>query len=236
MPSPTVSTSPSPIPTAFAKHALGTRTWNTLYGDAPNGLGILANVDDLGFVRALLTEIKKTAHIDANRIYACGMSAGAYMAYRLAAEMPEEFAAVGPVCGALGIKCIDGQPTLDKVPDPRGPVSVIHIRGLLDRAVKLEGGGGPKTKFLSTADCIEKFVLINGDNAPAQTTIDSANGVTRTLHSGGPNGREVELIVVDRCGHEWPTAAKGLPASETLWTFFAAHGRPTESGNSPSPK
>jgi polyhydroxybutyrate depolymerase len=202
-----------------------TRTWNTLYGEAPDGPGILANVDDLGFVRELLGQIKKTAKIDSNRIYACGFSAGAYMAYRLGMEMPEEFAAIGPVCGSLGIKCVDAQPTADHVPEPHGAVSLIHIRGLQDRAVKLEGGQGPKAKFLSTADCVEKFVRMDGDTASPQTTRDDANGLTRTVYSGGKDGREVVLIVVDRCGHEWPQVAKGLNASETLWNFFAAHPR-----------
>jgi polyhydroxybutyrate depolymerase len=211
-----------------------TRTWNTLYGDAPDGPGILAKVDDLGFVRALLARLKETLKIDPNRVYACGFSAGAYMAYRLAMEMPEQFAAVGPVCGSLGIKCLNGQPTADRVPDPHAPISVIHIRGLQDRNVKLEGGGGPKAQFLSTADCLERFVHVNGISAPPHTTNDAANGVTRTHYTGGQNRPEVELIVVDRCGHEWPVAAKGLAASETLWAYFAAHPRYSSAASPPT--
>jgi polyhydroxybutyrate depolymerase len=207
-----------------------TKTWNTLYGDAPEGTGILAKADDLGFLRALLKRLKETEKIEPSRIYACGFSAGAYMAYRLAMEMPDQLAAVGPVCGSLGVKCIDGKPTLDSPPEPRAPDSVIHIRGLLDRNVKLEGGGGQKARFISTAECIARFVKVNGDTAAPRTTTDAANGVTRTLYTGSPDGREVELIVVDRTAHEWPTLAKGLPASEALWEFFAAHPRPPDVG------
>ena len=40
------------------------------------------NVDDVGFLRAVVADVKRRARIDADRVYAIGMSNGAMMAYR----------------------------------------------------------------------------------------------------------------------------------------------------------
>ncbi|HKB57653.1 MAG TPA: prolyl oligopeptidase family serine peptidase [Lacunisphaera sp.] len=47
----------------------------------------------------LLALIKKTCHVDEDRIYLTGMSMGGYGSWRLAADHPEMFAAMVPVCG-----------------------------------------------------------------------------------------------------------------------------------------
>ena len=48
----------------------------------------------------LIAHIKKTYAIDDDRIYLTGLSMGGFGSWRLAAEHPEMFAAVAPVCGA----------------------------------------------------------------------------------------------------------------------------------------
>jgi predicted peptidase len=47
----------------------------------------------------LLAHIKKTHHVDEDRIYLTGMSMGGYGSWRLAVDHPEMFAAMAPVCG-----------------------------------------------------------------------------------------------------------------------------------------
>ena len=49
---------------------------------------------------ALLDHLVKTMPIDTDRIYLTGLSMGGYGSWRLAADHPERFAAVAPVCGA----------------------------------------------------------------------------------------------------------------------------------------
>lgn len=48
----------------------------------------------------LLDHLLKTMAIDADRVYLTGLSMGGYGSWRLAADHPERFAAVVPVCGA----------------------------------------------------------------------------------------------------------------------------------------
>jgi len=49
---------------------------------------------------ALLDHVVKTYKVDEDRIYLTGLSMGGYGSWRLAADHPERFAAVVPVCGA----------------------------------------------------------------------------------------------------------------------------------------
>ena len=80
-------------------------TWNALFGSVPGGVGVTADdVDDVAFVRALIGLMQHTYHADPNRVFVCGHSAGAYMAYRLAVELSDRIAAAGVVNGSLGIK------------------------------------------------------------------------------------------------------------------------------------
>lgn len=49
----------------------------------------------------LLQEIKAEYSVDENRIYATGLSMGGFGTFAVAAEYPDEFAAIVPVCGGL---------------------------------------------------------------------------------------------------------------------------------------
>jgi pimeloyl-ACP methyl ester carboxylesterase len=47
----------------------------------------------------LIQHIKRTRHVDNDRIYVTGLSMGGYGTWALAMKHPEEFAAIAPVCG-----------------------------------------------------------------------------------------------------------------------------------------
>ncbi len=49
---------------------------------------------------ALLNHLKKSCKLDTDRIYLTGLSMGGYGSWRLAADHPDMFAAVVPICGA----------------------------------------------------------------------------------------------------------------------------------------
>jgi polyhydroxybutyrate depolymerase len=209
---------------AYADGIAADRSWNGLFGKIPGGQGILADdVDDIAFLRALIGLLHTTCNTDPARVFVCGHSAGAYMAYRTGVELSDLVAAVGIVNGSLGIKSLDGKPCGATIPAPVAPVSVIHIAGLKDGVVKFAGAQTPKNLFKSAPDCIRFFVEADQCNATGKERKDDATGVTRTLYSGGKAGTEVELVTVANCDHSWPTVAQGLSASQELWDFFSAH-------------
>jgi polyhydroxybutyrate depolymerase len=87
-------------------------------------------IDDVAFIRQLIEYMIKQYHIDPARVYCTGISNGAMMAYRLAAEIPDRIAAIAPVAGTL---------TID--PDSiHAPMPIIHFHGTDDRYVPYAGG------------------------------------------------------------------------------------------------
>ena len=74
----------------------GIRTWN---GGGCCGYAVAAQVDDVGFVRALVDRLEANACIDRRRVYAQGMSNGAILSHRLACELADRIRAIGPVSG-----------------------------------------------------------------------------------------------------------------------------------------
>ncbi|MBQ1490589.1 MAG: prolyl oligopeptidase family serine peptidase [Blautia sp.] len=54
------------------------------------------DIDDVGFILAMVKEEKDRYPIDAGRVYACGQSSGGMMTSKLALSAPEVFAAVSP--------------------------------------------------------------------------------------------------------------------------------------------
>lgn len=201
-----------------------TRGWNSLFGKIPGGTGVLADeVDDVAFFRALLGRLHESYHTDPARVYVCGHSAGGYMSYRLAIELSDRIAASGIVNGSLGIKSLDGKPAAVSIPQPMAPISLIHICGAKDNAVKFGGAQTPKNLFKSVPDCIRHFVEADQCATPGRERKDTEHGIVRTFYSDGKAGTEVELVIVENCNHNWPTPQNGLSASRELWEFFSKH-------------
>ena len=201
-----------------------TRGWNSLFGTISGGTGPLSDdVDDVALFRSLLDRLHDSYHTDPARIFVCGHSAGGYMSYRLAIELADRIAAAGIVNGSLGIKSLDGKPVAVTIPKPTASISLIHICGAQDHAVKFAGAQTPKNLFRSVPDCIRHFVEANGCVTPGKETKDAEHGVVRTLYSGGKARTEVELVIVENCGHNWPIPQYGLSASQELWNFFSRH-------------
>jgi polyhydroxybutyrate depolymerase len=69
-------------------------SWN---GNTCCGLAVTNNVDDVGFIRAMVAAISAEVNIDSERIYVTGLSNGGAMSHRLACEAADLFAAAAPM-------------------------------------------------------------------------------------------------------------------------------------------
>ncbi|HEX7834203.1 MAG TPA: PHB depolymerase family esterase [Pseudolysinimonas sp.] len=96
------------------------RSWN---GGGCCGPAMKRDIDDVGFIEAMVAEIGSGLEVDPTRVFATGMSNGGIMAYRLACES-DLFAAIAPVAATMLIEC-----------RPPGPVSVLHIHGGVDGSI-----------------------------------------------------------------------------------------------------
>jgi len=215
-------------------YANGTgRTWNAIHGCGPAHKN---NVDDLGFVKAMLQDLNAKVKIDAKRIYATGMSNGAMFSYRLAAEMADTFAAVAPVAGAIGGKENAGA-TEKRIPAPANPVAIIIFHGKEDQHVPYGGGqtqaGVERNRFdLSVKDAVAFWVRANGCDAMAKKE-EMANGsVIKESYAGA--AADVVLYSMVHGGHSWPGGKKmprkvraqpteTISATDLAWEFFKQH-------------
>ncbi len=195
------------------------------------------NIDDVGFIDSIIDFLRERLVIKENMIFACGLSNGGMMSFRLACELSEKIAAVGVVAGALNI---DSEPIL--------PVSVIQLHGTADNHVLYEGGIG--SEQVGKGDRVDRpvsfakdfWVNQNGCSETASTEI--INEVTIDSYYGGRLGTEYKLYTIDGFGHAWPGGAKNrdradgtdcsISATEEIWNFFKSHpkkGNPLEEVN-----
>ncbi len=201
------------------------------------------NIDDVGFLSALIDTMITDYNIDPKRVYVTGISNGAIMSYRLACEIAPKITAIAPVDGSIPF-------LLFPECSPSGPVSVLAINNVMDPLVPFEGGEIygqfhriKLGKVLSVDESVRFWVNRNmcsptpvvteePDRAPRDGT-----RVTRKEYLNGKDGTEVILYVIDGGGHTWPGGFQYLPAwiigktskdidaNEIIWAFFKRHSK-----------
>ena len=215
-------------------------TWNA---GTCCGWAAANQVDDVGFVAALLADIAKRTPLDAARVYATGLSNGSMMAYRVAAEAPELIAAVAGVAGAMTLPGFA----------PRLPVPVMHIHSVDDQRALYGGGLGPAFPMTNTRvlhqpvdAMLGKWLAHNG--CPAQPRVtgpvtgkpgaaDSTHTATQYLYAPCRAGAEVILWKLTGAGHVGPGGLQDylplllgagttlIDANSEMWRFFSRFRR-----------
>lgn len=207
-------------------------TWNA---GGCCGLAQRNQVDDVGFVWALLADLAGEIPLDQRRVYLTGHSNGAMMAYRIAAESAPRVAAVAAVAGAMSLESFA----------PAAPVPILHIHSTSDPRALYEGGLGPPfpfTRYRVEHHAVEtelgRWIRYNGCNErPREVetrTFDAGTSTHRaTLLSFAPceSGADIELWRLEGPGHGWPGAESVLPerlvgpptkvidAAREIWRF-----------------
>lgn len=217
----------------LAVYPNGTGQRSSLFWNGGNccGSAMQNNVDDVAFIDALLDDLMRAYRVDAERVFATGMSNGAMMAYRLAAELSQRIAAIAPVAGCLAID----------IGSLKRPVSVLHFHGTNDEFVPFRGGKGAKstsgTIHRSVDDSILPWVKANGcqENPSVDTLSSSGDELTviRKTFASGKQDAEVVLVVIQGGGHTWPgkkpssallgESALNISANDLMWEFFQQH-------------
>jgi polyhydroxybutyrate depolymerase len=210
----------------------GTGTGPFLTWNAGGFKGQMAEgrADDVAFIGKLLDDLGSVIKVDEKRVYACGMSNGGMMCYRLAAELSDRIAAIAPVAGTIAIE----------ESKPKRPVPVIHFHGTKDTFVPFEMAKGKARAFMKlkgVEDSVQTWVKLNRCDEKPKTETISKDGdemkVTRTTYGGGEDGAEVVLVVIEEGGHTWPgmtppagfmgKSAKNISANDLMWEFFKKH-------------
>jgi polyhydroxybutyrate depolymerase len=196
---------------------------------------------DLHFVTAMLNQLEATQCVDEARVYATGLSQGAFMSSTMACAMSSRFAAVAPVSGVqLPKRCPTTRPvpvlTFHGTDDP-----ILHFNGGLGRQVlqddvtvdpkplpklppaRLNGPGYPAT--------VKAWAAKDGCGTTATNRKLSAHVIHRSYPC--PAGVAVEFDIVLGGGHTWPGSAfdneirkfvgrttMEINATTAIWAFF----------------
>ena len=215
---------------AGTERAPGRETFNAQIccGDAAAG-----QVDDIGFIGALIADVAAHHKLDRSRVYATGMSNGGMLVHQLAARHPEWFAAVAAVSATIGGMTRNGGTYI--IPMPKRDVPVMIIHGMRDGLVLYNGGASPNLRFpyrwkLGVADALSFWAAVDGCNAPAETSEPLPDRLRATIYAGCNDGSEVRLWTIVDGEHAWPDnifPAEGKPrsAAAEILAFFARFRR-----------
>ena len=194
------------------------------------------NVDDVAFTSDMIDRISAEYCVDPSRIYATGMSNGAFMSYRLACELAGRIAAIGTVAGVTVM-----DPCL-----PSRPVPVISFNGTADLLVWYDGG-----IYESVPRTIARWSTRNGCSREMETVYKQGNVRCETYRKC-KGGATVELCTIYGGGHSWPggkdisslatpafalggETTRDINASRAMWEFFQKHPMPPSTPSSKIP-
>jgi polyhydroxybutyrate depolymerase len=191
------------------------------------GYAMKRKVDDVGFINALLDDLPNHYAVDADRVYATGMSNGAMMAYRLACELPHRITAI---CGVASTMGVDG-------PKPDRPVPIMQIHGLKDENAKFAGGVGPnaisRVNHKNVREVIRWWCEVDHcDPQPVEVVEEKDYTMERYAPRMGEPGAPIVLYMLKEGGHTWPGGVDVTPrfntgkliasfdADKVMWEFF----------------
>ncbi len=191
------------------------------------GQAVLENVNDVAFTSDMIDRISAEYCVDPSRIYATGMSNGAFLSYRLACELADRIAAIGPVAGVTVV-----DPCL-----PSRPVPIISFHGTDDLLVWYGGG-----VYESAPRTIARWSMRNGCSREIETVYQKGN-VRCDSYRKCKGDATVELCTIDGGGHTWPggrdmsllapytfglegETTRDINASRAMWEFFQKHPMP----------
>ena len=158
------------------------------------GIARATNIDDVGFLRTLLTNVAARSDVDPARIMLAGHSNGGMMAYRTVCDPEIRVAAVANMAGSDVSGCATAR-----------PVRTLHIHGTADQVVAYDGA-------VNLAE-----TLLGADFPPAPTSMaaraaaqgcpeptDEVSGsVTIRRWTGCADGTEVEFVTIAGASHDW---------------------------------
>ncbi|MDP2107272.1 MAG: PHB depolymerase family esterase [Desulfobulbaceae bacterium] len=204
------------------------------------------NVDDVGFIGALIDYLVSNYPVDRDRIYVAGASNGGMMANYVGAQFSDKVAAIATVIASI-------PDNLLPLMHPKQPLSVLMINGSEDPLVRWKGGvvkfGKKETGSVIPVEKTLQF-WVNHNKLNSQPKVidlpdknpEDGTRITRSVYQGGGASAEVVLYTVKGGGHTWPAfedkrgplmklmvdklvgkKSRNLDACQTIWEFFKSH-------------
>lgn len=216
-------------PNGFEDH------WHDCRADLPYSAHS-EGVDDVGFLLALRESLISEYEVDANNVYAVGMSNGGHMAYRLAHEAPQAFQAFAVVAASLPSDSnFDCQRS-------NSAASVLVITGTEDPINPYEGGmvtmfdQGERGEVLSAQASAEYWAELAAHVDEPQTISypdvrEDDESTASALVWSSEGKPTIKLITIEGGGHAVPHPSTKFPpffgatnadinGPQEVWSFF----------------
>ncbi len=190
-----------------------------------------ANIDDVGFLRAIIEEVSRQFAVDQKRIYLIGHSNGGYLAYHMACQNADLIAAIASVSGSTFLDTNSCSPS--------EPVNILQIHGTADQYQFYAGGANVIANgwlanlppFPSAPQSVQTWAGYNGASGPVTDpapTLDLTTDVAGldtlvTRYTNAPPGGAVELWTVVG-GTHYPNLTPQFAPVVIDWLF--AHPKP----------
>jgi polyhydroxybutyrate depolymerase len=178
-----------------------------------------STVDDVGYIRGLIADIRHDYNVDWRRIYLVGHSNGGFMAHRLACDAAQDIAAIVSLAGATFLNAADCRPS--------EPVNVLDIHGDADTDVLYGGGdiGDPYPGELETMAHWQVYDRCAPGLVPDPTTLNldillPGNETTIQRFDGCARGTDVELWTIHGGAHIPTLSADFAPR---VWQWLNDH-------------
>jgi len=158
------------------------------------------NVNDVGFISALIDTLQAQYNADLSRVYCCGFSMGGEMTYKLTGELGHRFAAIASIAGLLN----EGMVNTCK---PVRPFPILHMHGTLD---SYETWYGSAYNTLPVDETINFWLENNGCSIPGDTVLlpdlDPNDGcrVEKISYTNCSGDGQLIFYKIPEGGHNWP--------------------------------
>ena len=201
--------------------------WNSGISDNPDW-PTTPDVNDVGFIDALIDTLFNSYSIDLERIYSCGFANGGFMSFKLACQLSDRIAAVASVSGIISESTANNCNTKHAMP-------VLLINGTANPFVPYSENG--VSGWYSVEQTISHWTDFNNctvSDTISLSDLDPSDGciVEKITYTDCSDNVSVVSYKIINGGHYWPggnigywvsdygNINKDINASIEIWNFF----------------
>lgn len=211
-------------------------SWN----DGRTDPKIESEVDDAGFLAALIDHLLAEYRADPDRVYVTGASNGGMMSLRLGCAIAPRLAAIAPVIANMPADIVEAC-------QPEQPLPILLMNGTADPLVPWDGGhvtvfGQERGAILSTEETIRFWADHNQCDPEPEISrlsdLDPEDGSSVRIERYTGCRATVILYAIEGGGHTLPGSEapnlkfllgnknNDIVGSERIWDFFEQTGAP----------
>jgi polyhydroxybutyrate depolymerase len=181
------------------------------------GVPAATDVDDVGFISAVLDDLESKYAVDTSRIYVAGFSNGGMMTYRLSCELGERVAGIAVVAGAFNVSECDSDATTD----------VLIVHGTDDLTVPYRGGATNERtaarfgQWMNASVGVATRSWMARDRCESRPTTTVDGSITRETYDDCADDAKLQVVTIAGGAHVWPISSSfGFDASASIVDYF----------------